>query len=58
LITHSRLSRIGSKLQLPPAMTQPISDGVNSITVYHPIVVMLRLSSSADDTITIDPGSR
>ena len=39
-------------------MTHPTSDGVNSITVCQPIVMMLRLSSSADETITIGPGSR
>ena len=41
LITHSLLRRTRSKVWLPPAMMQPTSDGVNSITVCQPMVMML-----------------
>ena len=40
------------------AITQPTSDGVNSITVCQPMVMMLRLPPKADVTSTIGPGSR
>jgi hypothetical protein len=55
LMTHSLLRRIGPKLWLPLAITQPTRDGVNSITVCQPMVMMLRSSPCADVTSTIGP---
>ena len=58
LMTHAPLSRIMRKLWLPPEIMQPTSDGVNSITVCQPSVMMLALPFHRDDTSTIGPGSR
>jgi hypothetical protein len=58
LITHAPLLRIMRKLWLPLAMTHPISDGVNSMTVCQPIVIMLVLFRQRDETSTIGPGSK
>jgi len=34
-MTHSLLRRMSPKLWLPPAITQPVRDGVNSITLWR-----------------------
>jgi len=39
-------------------MTQPISDGVNSITVCQPIVMTLRCRFQAEDASTTGPNSK
>ena len=39
-------------------MTQPTSEGVNSMTVCQPMVMMSVLPFQAEDTSTIGPGSR
>src|SRR4051794_27390793 len=57
-MTHSPLFLIIPKLWLPEAITHPTSEGVNSITVCQPIVMMLALSRHLDETSTIGPGSR
>ena len=40
------------------AITQPTSEGVNSITVCQPSVMMLFLPCQREDRSTIGPGSR
>ena len=58
LITHSLFFLIISKLWLEPAMIQPKSEGVNSIIVCQPIVIMLDSPFHVELTSTIGPGSR
>ena len=57
-MTHSPLFLIRPKLKLPAAITQPTSEGVNSITVYQPIVMMFAFCCQCEVTRTIGPGSK
>ena len=52
------LARTSPKLWLAEEITQPTSEGVNSITVCQPSVMMLVSPRQADDSSTIGPGSR
>lgn len=58
LAEMSLLPRTMWKLWLDEAMTQPTRDGVNSMTVCQPMVMMFARPCQRDDTSTIGPGSR
>ena len=57
-INNKRIAANKYALWFPPAITQPISEGVNSMTVCHPIVMMFAFPFHHDDTSTMGPGSR
>src|SRR5690242_6226830 len=58
LMAHCLLALIRPKLWLLLEIMQPTSDGVNSITVCQPIVMMFASPFQAELTSTIGPGSR